>query len=98
MCDFGEPRGHEPAFRRPAVVVSHEIINRFGSPVVVPVTRTARGYPTHVEIDDVLPVVSYAQCELIRVVAQDRLGRRLGTVPAATLSRIDLVLRRILGL
>jgi len=30
----------------------------WGVPIVVPVTRTRRGYPTHVELSDVLPVVS----------------------------------------
>jgi len=81
LCDFGTPIGHDPGFRRPAVVVSPSELNRNGIPIVLPVTRTRRGYPTHVELDGVLPVVSYAQCELIRAVSADPLdqtGRIVG--------------------
>ena len=98
LCDFGTPMGHEPGFRRPAVVVSHDEMNRHGVPVVLPVTRTRRGYPTHVELDGVLPVVGYVQCELIRAVAAVRLVRHVGAVDVAHLTKIDTILRRILRL
>jgi mRNA interferase MazF len=98
LCDFGMPLGHGPGFRRPAVVISHDLMNRHGVPIVLPVTRTRRGYPTHVELDGVLPVVSYVQCELIRAVAAERLVRPVGTVPLEQLVNIDTILRRILQL
>ena len=96
LCDFGTPIGHEPGFRRPAVVVSHNELNRHGVPVVLPLTRTRRGYPTHVELDGVLPVVSYVQCELIRAVSVDRLIRPVASLDNAQLAKIELILRRIL--
>jgi mRNA interferase MazF len=98
LCDFGTPIGHEPGFRRPAVVVSHDELNRHGVPVVLPVTRTRRGYPTHVELDGVLPVVSYVQCELIRAVSVDRLIRPVASLDNAYLAKIEAILRRILDL
>ena len=98
LCDFGAPIGHEPGFRRPAVVVSHPELNRHGVPIVLPVTRTRRGYPTHVELDGVLPVVSYVQCELIRAVSADRLIRPVASLDPAHLAKIDAILRRILDL
>lgn len=98
LCDFGTPLGDEPGFRRPAVVVSDERLNRFGTPVVLPVTRTARGYPTHIEIEGVLPVTSYVQCELIRAVSAERLVQQLATLDNLDLMRVDTVLRRILAL
>ncbi len=98
LCDFGSPIGHEPGFRRPAVVVSHDELSRHGVPVVLPVTRTRRGYPTHVELDGVLPVVSYVQCELIRVISVERLIRAVGSVDVVHLARIETILRRILDL
>jgi mRNA interferase MazF len=97
-CDFGEPEGHEPGLRRPALVITPEALNRFGIPVVLPITRTARGYPTHVELDGILPVTCYIQCELIRAVAASRLGQRLATVPVPVLAQVTTVLRRILVL
>ena len=67
-------------------------------PIVLPLTRTRRGYPTHVELDGVLPVVSYVQCELIRAVSADRLIRPVGSLDTAHLTKIDTILRRILDL
>jgi mRNA interferase MazF len=98
FCDFGAPIGHEPGFRRPAVVVSHSELSRHGVPIVVPVTRTRRDYPTHVELSDVLPVVSYVQCELIRAVSADRLIRPVASLDATHLAKIEAILRRILDL
>ena len=96
ICDFGAPTGHEPGFHRPAVVVSRSELSRYGVPVVLPVTRTHRGYPTHVELDGVLPVVSYAQCELIRAVSAHRLIRPVASLDATQLAKIEAILRRIL--
>jgi mRNA interferase MazF len=98
LCDFGAPTGHEPGFRRPAVVVSHDELSRHGVPVVLPVTRTRHGYATHVELDGVLPVVSYVQCELIRAVSTERLIRPVGRLDITDLAKVETVLRRILGL
>lgn len=98
LCDFGNPIGHEQGFQRPAVIVSHDEMSRHGLPIVVPVTRTMRGYATHIEIEGVLPVTSYVQCEQIRTVSTDRLVRRVATLSGVDLARIELVLRRILSL
>lgn len=98
LCDFGDPVGHEQGFHRPAVIVSATAMSSFGLPVVLPVTRTKRGYVTHVEIDGVLPVTSYVQCEQIRVVSSDRLIRPLASLGQVDLMRIETILRRILEL
>ncbi len=51
--DLGQPVGHEPAFRRPAVVVSVDIVNNGpgGLVVVVPVTSTPYGLRSHFEVE-----------------------------------------------
>lgn len=98
LCDFGTPIGHEPGFRRPAVVVSHDELSRHGTPIVLPVTRTRRGYATHVELDGVLPVTSYVQCELIRAISNERLIRPVGQLDNAHVAAIETILRRILDL
>jgi len=97
ICDFGDPQGHEAGFRRPALVISPSEVNQFGTPVVIPLTRTRRGYPTHVELDGVLPDVSYAQCELLRAISLDRVGRRIGEAGLDHLLQIEKILHRILG-
>jgi mRNA interferase MazF len=98
LCDFGNPIGHEQGFQRPALIVSHDEMARYGLPVVLPVTRTKRGYPTHVELDGVLPVTSYVQCEQIRTVSTERMIRPLGSINDLTLMHIEQILRRILML
>ena len=98
LCDFGNPIGHEQGFQRPALIVSHDEMARYGLPVVLPVTRTKRGYPTHVELDGVLPVTSYVQCEQIRTVSTERMTRPLASINDLTLMHIEQILRRILML
>jgi mRNA interferase MazF len=98
LCDFGSPIGREQGFQRPALIVSHDEMARYGLPVVLPVTRTKRGYPTHVELDGVLPVTSYVQCEQIRTVSTERMIRPLGSINDLTLRHIEQILRRILML
>ncbi|MDR0283622.1 MAG: type II toxin-antitoxin system PemK/MazF family toxin [Propionibacteriaceae bacterium] len=98
LCDFGEPLGHEPGFRRPALVLSAAPLNQHGVPIVVPITSKRRDYPSHVEIDGPLPEPSYIQCELLGVVAVDRLIRRLGTVDSPTMAQVERIVRRLLVL
>jgi len=98
LCDFGTPIGHAAGFRRPAVVITHDEMNRHGAPIVAPVTRTRRGYATQVELDGVLPVVSYVQCELLRAIAIDRLIRPVATLDLQHMTQIERILRRILGI
>lgn len=103
LADLGEPVGHEQAMRRPVVIVSAEPWLQSNPPViaVVPVTRTARGRSTHVEIEpgqSGLSATSYAKCEDVRSVSPLRLERRFGIVDDVALARIDTILRRILAL
>lgn len=98
LCDFGDPIGHEQGFRRPAVIISATQMSSLGLPMVLPITRAKRGYPTHVEIEGVLPLTSYVQCEQIRVVSAERLSRPLAAIPVTDMMRIETILRRILEL
>lgn len=104
LIDLGTPLGHEQGFTRPAVVVSHDGLNRSAAElvIVVPVTRTRRALPGHVEIEadagTGLSDTSYAQAERVRAVTSDRLVRRLGAVEVVTLAAIEQALRRMLGL
>lgn len=98
LCDFGDPLGHEPGFRRPAAVISAPELSRLGLPIVLPITRTKRGWPTHLEIEDALPVTSYVQCEQVRAVALDRLVTRVGALDSLQLLKIESILRRVLVL
>ncbi len=101
--DLGQPIGHEPAFRRPAVVVSVDILNN--SPgqlvMVVPITTAAYGLRSHVEVEpgsSGLSHTSYARCDQLRVASTARLSARRGMIAPDQMSAIDQALRFVLDL
>lgn len=101
LVDFGEPTGREQSGRRPAVVVSADSLNesRAGVLVVVPLTTTHRGLPSHVEIDrsgSGLDEVSYAKCEDVKSVSEQRLIGRLGDVGDEVMFQVARALRFLL--
>ncbi len=102
LIDFGDPVG-EQSGRRPAVVVSADPLNesRAGVVMVVPCTTTRRALPSHIEIEpgtSGLDEVSYAKCEDIKSVSDQRLVMRLGSVIDETLFGIVRALRFLLEL
>lgn len=103
MVDFGDPVGHEQGYRRPAVVVSADRLNasRAGLVVVVPLTRTRRGLPSHIEVEpggSGLAGTSYAKAEDLKSISTDRLQRRLGAIGAEPLAHLGQVLSWLLDL
>ena len=103
IVDLGSGLADEATRRRPAVIVSNNGANatasRLGRGVltVVPVTSNVdRVYP----FQALLPAEesgfqqdSKAQAEQVRSVSVDRIGERVGHVPAATMVEIDNALR-----
>ena len=103
LVDFGDPVGREQSGRRPAVVVSADPLSesRSGVVIVVPCTTTPRGLPSHVEIEpgrSGLDDVSYAKCEDVKSVSDERLVTRLGSVVDETLFAIASALRFLFDL
>jgi len=101
--DFGEPVGREQSGIRPALIVSADALNesRAGVAVVVPTTTTARGLPSHIEIDpggSGLDEVSYAKCEDVKSVSEQRLIGRLGAVSDEVMFETARALRFLLDL
>lgn len=102
--DLGQPIGHEPAFQRPAIVVSADVINNGagGLVAVVPVTSTRFGLRSHVEIEagpsGLQEDLSYARCDQARFISTERLSSRRGLVPVSQLRAIDQALRFVLDL
>ena len=101
-------RGSEARKTRPAVIVSNDAANATatrlsrGVVTVVPVTsNTARIYPFQVLLparQTGLPRDSKAQAEQVRSVAVERIGKRIGQLPAALITELDQALRVHLSL
>ncbi|MGI8523962.1 MAG: type II toxin-antitoxin system PemK/MazF family toxin [Nocardioides sp.] len=101
--DVDQPVGHEPAFRRPAVVISVDIVNNGpgGLVMVVPMTSAAYGLRSHVELEPGsggLGHTSYARCDQLRVISTERVASRRGTVTPDQMRSIDQALRFVLDL
>lgn len=108
LVDFEPVRGSEANKRRPAIVVSNDRANaaalRHDRSLVsvVPVTsNVSRILPFQVRLaqaDTGLRTDSKAQCEQVRAVATERVGRSLGQVPPDLMTEVDDALRLHLGL
>lgn len=103
LTDFGVPIGHEVGYRRPAVVISSDRLNRVGAvAVVVPMTSRERQLPTHVRVSarrgSGLDAESWAKVDDVKSVSTDRLREHLGEMDDVTLSRIEEALRLVLEL
>ena len=103
LVDFGTPVGREQAGRRTALVVSTDALNEgpAGIIIVVPITSTRRDLPSHIELDAAgsgLDQASYAKCEDVKSVSEQRLMRRLGGVGPDEMFAVDRSLRYLLDL
>jgi mRNA interferase MazF len=103
LVDFGEPLGREQSGTRPAVVVSADRLNESpaGVVIVVPTTTAPRGLASHIEIQpgrSGLDEVSYAKCEDVKSISEQRLVGRLGSVDGTITFQISRALRFLLDL
>lgn len=65
--DFDPQSGHEQKGRRPALVVSNNLYNRFSSLLMVcPITNTNRGLPFHVPLDQRTKATGVILCDQAR--------------------------------
>lgn len=103
LVDFGSALPGEAGRTRPAVIVSNDGANtaaaRLGRGVVTvtPVTSSvASVFPFQVLVaaaDSGLRADSKVQAEQVRAISVHRIGRQIGTVPAALMLEVDEALR-----
>jgi len=105
LCSFDPTVGHEIKKTRPALVIQNDIGNRY-SPVtiVAAITSTVSPVPYPVEVvvepaaANGLDVQSSIRLDQIRTVDRLRLVRRLGTLDAVAMDKVDRALKISLGL
>jgi mRNA interferase MazF len=103
LVELSPVRGHEPAGRRPALVISVDEFNHgpAGLVHVIPLTTKEKGIPLHVEVlppEGGLTRRSFLKCEDLRSVAKERLVEAWGSVGPETLAEVEDRLRILLGL
>lgn len=87
---FDPQAGHEPAGRRPAVVLSpHRYNGRVGLVLCCPVTSRQKGYPFEVPIPDGLEVAGVALADQIKSLDwRSRKATFLAQLPTSTVLEI----------
>jgi mRNA interferase MazF len=103
--DFGEPRGSEPGFRHPALVIQRDEVNasRLNTVVVCVLTSNmalgaAPGNTLLPRRHTGLPMDSVANASQIATLNKDDLETLVGVIPRRLLDRIDEGIRWFLGL
>lgn len=91
LVDLSPVRGHEPAGRRPSLVISVDEFNHGPARLIliIPLTTKEKGIPFHVEVRPPrggLKRRSFIKCEDVRSVAKERLLELWGRVTPTTLA------------
>jgi mRNA interferase MazF len=104
LADLNPTRGHEQAGRRPVLVISADVYNRgpSGLVFVLPLTRTDRRIPIHIEVqppEGGLRETSYILTDAMRSISRERLGELAwGRVSTETMRQVEGVLRVLMEL
>ena len=62
--NFNPQQGHEQSGRRPAVILSNDILNHHSSMALVcPITNTNKKHPFHIELDDRTKTTGVILCD-----------------------------------
>lgn len=104
LADLNPTRGHEQAGRRPVLIVSTDLYNQgpSGLVFVLPLTRTNRRIPIHIEVrppEGGLRDTSFILTDAIRSISRERLGDvAWGRVSSETMRQVEDVLRTLMEL
>ena len=64
IMDFNPQKGHEQSGRRPALVLSNDILNHHCSlAFVCPITNTNKKHPFHIELDERMQTTGVILCD-----------------------------------
>ena len=87
--DFTPQRGHEPAGRRPALVLSPRAYNdRVGLAIVCPITNQQKRYPFEVDIPEGYSVTGVILADQVKSMDwRARNGQKRGRLPQQTVDR-----------
>lgn len=100
-ADLDPTRGHERAGQRPVLILSHDVFNeRSGTVIAVALTSQAprAGFPLTLELSATsLPKRSWVKISQIRVLATERIGRRLARASVEEVARVVDGLNEIIG-
>src|SRR5258708_40021030 len=105
LVEFDPARGHEIQKTRPAIIIQNDLGNRY-SPVTIVAAITSKfsatPYPVEVVVSpskgNGLSTRSAIELSQIRSVDKERLVKRLGTLGAVTMRKVDEAVEVSVGL
>lgn len=72
FLDFNPTKGHEQAGKRPAIVISNNVFNKYTKMVIVcPITSNNKEFPTHYRLQDNKKIRGSVLCEHLRSIDYD---------------------------
>lgn len=91
--------GSEQAGKRPAVIISNNLNNRFATivEVVFLTTKNKKNLPTHVKISGTKQP-SYALCEQITTMSKSKIGKYITTIQDEEMKEIEKAIAISLGI
>ena len=101
LADLEPIRAHEKGGKRPVLVISADIYNSgpAGLAVVLPLAKTHRGIPLHLQIkppEGGVKSPSTILCDAVRSISKDRLSKKWGAVSSSVLADIEDRMRILL--
>jgi len=103
LFELDPVKGHEQGGRRPALVVSNDILNHSGAEMVtvVPITSKERKLASYLRVEPPeggLSKVSFIICDQVRTVSTTRILKTTGRIHPGAMREVETRLRRLLDL
>jgi len=90
VLDLDPQAGHEQKGRRPAVVISNDLFNRYSRMFMIcPITHTDKRHPFHIPLDDRTETKGVVLCDQARIL--DVKARNYGFVERLPTELLDKV-------
>jgi mRNA interferase MazF len=100
-ADLSPGRGHEQTGRRPVLILSHDVFNeRSGTVIAMAITSQPQraGFPLTLEIQtEGLPKRSWVKISQLRMLAVERIGKRIARLAPEEIAHILEGLDEIIG-
>ena len=98
ILDCAPQAGHEQDGRRPALVISNSVFNKFsGFVMVCPITRTKKSYPFHVELDERTKIQGTILTEQLKALdIKARNGVYIEKAPEEIVFEVDEIIKQSL--
>ena len=94
LVDFDPQLGHEQKGRRPALVISNELFNKYSEMAIVcPITNTDKNHPLHLKLDKRTKTKGVILCDQIKTMdINTRKFKFLEDIPSDLLENVlDIV-------